>query len=252
MLRLENVSLEIGEKKILDDINFELKKNTKLMVIGHNGAGKSSLAKAITQNIKYKGKIYFENKDLQYMKATERAQAIGYLMQTNYIEYPFTVEEIVSFGRYPYRKSILDTQSELDKKMIDSAMETMEIDNIRTRSANSLSGGELQKVFLAQVLAQDPKILILDEVTNHLDISIQEKIFNLIDSWVKKGDRAVISIVHDLTLAKLFSDNINILKKGKIVAEGKASQIFKEENINKAYNFDVISWMKKRAKIWIE
>ena len=114
----------------------------------------------------------------------------------------------------------------------------------------TLSGGELQRVFLAQVFAQDPKLLLLDEPANHLDLKYMEQIFELIARWVKQPGRAVISVVHDLSLTKLYGTTAALLHEGSLLGKGPVSEVLSPGLLQTAYGMDVQGYMRRLLKAW--
>ena len=136
------------------------------------------------------------------------------------------------------------------KMNVDKALEMTGLEELRYKSVLALSGGELQRVFLAQILAQNPKLLILDEPTNHLDLIYQKQIFNLVQDWLKIPGHAVISVVHDLSLAKAYGTHALLMHKGEIMASGKARDVFTRDKLENAYSMDVFDWMNTMLGQW--
>jgi iron complex transport system ATP-binding protein len=120
----------------------------------------------------------------------------------------------------------------------------------RTQSVLTLSGGELQRTFLAQLLAQDPELLILDEPTNHLDLVYQKQIFELITGWIETTGRSVLSVVHDINLARAFGTHAVLLDRGRIVDAGESAAVLTAENLSKVYSMDVAAWMRRLLAHW--
>jgi iron complex transport system ATP-binding protein len=252
MLELNDVSVSYQDTFSLKNISFRLDDGDWLMVIGPNGAGKSTMVKTIAGSLNYNGAISYMNQEISQMRAKEKARAIGILQQRQETTFDYTVEEIVALGRYAYRDSIFASQTIEDEAAIDQALEKTGIEKYRKRSMHTLSGGEQQRAYLAQVFAQDPNILILDEPANHLDLAYQEIIFDLIAEWLQAEDRAVISIVHDLTTAKLYGNRALLLNQGKMEAEGTVSEVMTSGNLDKVYQTDVYQGMQQRAAVWME
>lgn len=150
------------------------------MLLGPNGAGKSTSVFALAKTVPYSGLIELNGIDIQKYSNINYAQKIGFLSQKNLVAYDFSVEEIVSMGRYAYAEGVFKTLSNKDMLKVDEAIEVCGLQNLRDRSVQELSGGEVQRTFLAQVLAQDPEILVLDEPTNNLDLIYQVQIFELL------------------------------------------------------------------------
>ncbi|MGI6730914.1 MAG: ABC transporter ATP-binding protein [Anaerovoracaceae bacterium] len=250
MLDVRNLSVTIGDHKIVDDVSFQVKEKQWLMIVGPNGAGKSTVINAVSQGIPYTGAAYFEGENIANLKPIERAKKIGVLMQYHYVGYSFTVEEVVKLGRYAYSPKVFSTTTDENAEKVKKAMEITGVLPIKDQSVLTLSGGEMQRTFLAQLLAQDPQMLILDEPTNHLDLVYQKLIFELVKEWIKKTGRSVVSVVHDLSLAKAYGTHAVLMEKGKVVAYGPMDQVFTNENLKKTYSMDVQQWMRNMLSFW--
>ena len=250
MLTAENITVAYDGKTVLDKVSFTLPQGTWMMVAGPNGAGKSTLAKAIAQSVGYSGKILSDDTNIASLKPNLLAKKLGMLEQNNHIGYSFTVSEIVRLGRYAYRRTPFSKAESNDEEIIAKALEYTGLSDLAERSALTLSGGELQRVFLAQLFAQDPEILILDEPTNHLDLVYQKQILDLVKSWVSGTNRSVISVVHDLSLARAYGDKALLLCNGKVVAEGCPCDVFTDSNLNSVYNMDVRGFLSSLYSQW--
>ena len=165
--------------------------------------------------------------------------------------YAFTVEEVVRLGRYAYAPTIFSRHSG-EEQAVRAALEKTGLYEQRRQSVLTLSGGELQRTFLAQTFAQDPKLLLLDEPTNHLDLVYQKQVFELIRDWLKQKDRAVISVVHDLSLARAYGTRAMLLDKGQVVVDGTMSKVFSDDVLNRVYHMDVRDWMTQMLAQWKE
>lgn len=252
MLDVQNLTVRIGSLTIVDDISFSLEEGEWLMLIGPNGAGKSTIVNAIAQSVAYTGRVIYKGKDLKSFKPVELARNIGILSQTHSVGYSFTVEEVVRLGRYSYAPSIFSRHTDADEENVERALELTGIKPLMKQSVLTLSGGELQRTFLAQILAQNPNILILDEPTNHLDLVYQKQTFALISEWLKESGRAVISVVHDLSLAKAYGTKCLLLKDGKQIAAGSGKEVFSPDVLNGVYSMDVADWMRTMLSQWTE
>lgn len=250
MLEIKNLSVNYGDFEILNNVSFNVEPGQWLMVVGPNGAGKSTIINAISQNAPYTGKLLFEGEDISKLKPSEKAKKIGILSQSHTVSYSFTVEEVVRLGRYAYSKSVFSSKSREDEEKIMNALELTGMLPFRNHSILTLSGGELQRTFLAQLLAQDPKLLILDEPTNHLDLVYQKQTFELIDRWIKDTGRAVMSVVHDLNLAKAYGTDAVLLDKGRVISFGRAGDVLTAENLSSVYMMDVYKWMRDLLSQW--
>lgn len=204
MLEVQNLSVRFGSAVIVNDVSFSVQSGDWLMLIGPNGAGKSTIVNAVSRGVPYTGTVLFEGKDVQKTPAHLLARGMGVLAQHHTVGYAFSVEEVVRLGRYAYAPGIFSRRSDEDERSVAEAMELTGVAHIARQSVLTLSGGELQRVFLAQLFAQNPRLLLLDEPTNHLDLVYQKQIFSLVREWLSKGGRAVVSVVHDLSLARMY------------------------------------------------
>jgi iron complex transport system ATP-binding protein len=250
LLEVENLSVHYGTQTILKNINFSLGENQWLMVVGPNGAGKSTLINAISQYTNYTGVVRYLGKDLSTYKPRELAQNLGVLSQKHSVGFSFTVGEVVRLGRYAHAPGIFSQKSGQDEEKVQNALELTGLTNLINQSVLTLSGGELQRTFLAHVLAQDPKLLLLDEPSNHLDLVYQKQIFELVRRWLREEKRAAISVVHDLSLAKAYGTHALLLDKGGEVAKGEIEKVFSPEHLDAAYSMDVYAWMNKMLNQW--
>lgn len=250
VLHAENVTVRYGDFTVVNGMSFQLEEGQWLMLAGPNGAGKSTLIQAISQGAPYTGDIYLENKNIRAYRPAQLARKIGVLAQNNYAGYAYTVEEVVGLGRYAHSAGFLSAKDDGGRQHIEDALALTGLTALRDHSVLTLSGGELQRTFLAQVLAQDPQILILDEPANHLDLVYQKHIFSLIRQWLQQPGRAVISVVHDLSLAKRYGTHAVLMNNGKSVAQGEINDVLTRENLQAVYDIDVYQWMNEMLAQW--
>jgi len=250
ILKAENITVQYGEHVIVDHLSFHLQEGQWLMLAGPNGAGKSTLIETISQGVPYTGSFSLQGKDVRRLKAGHIARKIGVLSQKNTVGYAYSVEEVVGLGRYAYTSSFLSSRDDAGKELIERALALTGLSELRHASVLTLSGGELQRTFLAQVFAQNPQILILDEPANHLDLVYQKHIFSLIQEWLQQPGRAVISVVHDLSLARKYGTHAVLMNRGKCVAQGKIGEVLTAENLQSVYDMDVHQWMQELLEQW--
>jgi iron complex transport system ATP-binding protein len=143
-------------------------------------------------------------------------------------------------------------RSDADEAAIARAVQLTGLEPFLDQPVLTLSGGELQRTFLAQLFAQDPSILLLDEPTNHLDLAYQEQVFDLIRQWLTLPGRAVISVVHDLSLAKSYGTRAVLMNDGRVIADGPVLEALSEQHLAEVYGMDVFAWMRKMLKQWEE
>lgn len=250
LLEIKGISVRIKDRLIVDDISFEVHEHDVCMVIGPNGAGKTTLFKAIMGIVPRKGKVFLEGVDIETFKPRELARKIGVLSQKHQPQFAHSVYDVVSLGRYAYQSGIFSRLTEKDKDKIEEALVLTGIEGIRNQSVLTLSEGELQRTFLAQLFAQDPQILILDEPASHLDLQYQIAVFDLLARWVREKRRAVITSVHDLNTVYSYGTKALLINKGRVHAEGSVEKVLERENLKSVYNVDVAEWMKDLLKHW--
>lgn len=250
MLKAENVTVRYGEHTIVDHLSFHLEEGQWLVLAGPNGAGKSTLIHAISQGAPYTGSITLKGKDIRRYKPAQLAQKIGVLAQKNNVGYSYTVEEVVGLGRYAHSRGFLAGKDAGGEERVENALMLTGLSSLRKSSVLSLSGGELQRTFLAQVFAQDPDILILDEPANHLDLVYQKHIFSLIQQWLRQPGRAVLSVVHDLSLARKYGTHAVLMNRGKCITQGAIKEALTPGHLQAVYDMDVYAWMRDMLAQW--
>lgn len=250
MLKAERVTVCCDGQVIVDDLSLALEAGQWLMLVGPNGAGKSTLIRAIAQGVPYTGSITLDGRDIRAYKPAQLAQRIGVLSQQHSVGYAYSVEEVVSLGRYAHAAGFLSGGDAEGKARVEEALEMTGLAHLRYASVLTLSGGELQRTFLAQVFAQNPQILMLDEPANHLDLVYQKHIFSLIGEWLKTPGRAVMSVVHDLSLARRYGTQAVLMDHGQSVAQGTIPETLTGENLQAVYGMDVFGWMREMYAQW--
>lgn len=250
MLQLRNVTVRYGEGTVVDRVSFRLEEGQWLMLAGPNGAGKSTLIEAIAQGVPYAGEMLLEGRDIRSFKPAQLSRCIGVLSQKSTAGYAYTVEEVVGLGRYAYAGSFLSGKDPDGREQVEQALALMGLTELRRKSIMTLSGGELQRTFLAQTLAQNPRILMLDEPANHLDLDYQRHVFTLLQAWLKQPGRAVISVAHDLSLVKRYGTHTLLLHHGHAVAQGKTADVLTPEALSQVYGMDVYAWMRSMLSQW--
>ena len=250
MLKAEHVTVCCDGQVIVDDLSFALEAGQWLMLVGPNGAGKSTLIRTVAQGVPYTGVITLNGRDIRTYKPAQLAQRIGVLSQQHSVGYAYSVEEVVSLGRYAHAAGFLSGGDAEGKARVEEALEMTGLAHLRHASVLTLSGGELQRTFLAQVFAQNPQILILDEPANHLDLVYQKHIFSLIGEWLKTPGRAVLSVVHDLSLARRYGTHAVLMDHGRSAAQGTIPETLTGENLQTVYGMDVCGWMREMYAQW--
>lgn len=240
LLKVENLICGYGDKEVLKGVSFSVGKGDFLGIVGPNGAGKTTLFRAITCILKpLRGEIFYCGKDLNEISRRDLAREIAVLPQILETSFSFSVEQFISMGRFPHLKKF-QPQSRHDSEMVEKAMALCDVLSLRERKIWELSGGEKQRVILAQCFAQEPSLLLLDEPTAHLDIGHQVEILDLIKRLNREKDLTVIMVLHDLNLASEYCDRLVLLKEGRIFKEGSPQEVLTFENIEEVYNTVVV------------
>ena len=252
MLQGKHITVRYGNRPVVDDLSFSLGEGEWLMLAGPNGAGKTTLIEAIAQGVLYTGSILWKEQNIRTLKPSQLAQRIGVLSQKNNVGYAYTVEEVVGLGRYAHKSGLFSGRDDGGKEQVEKALEMTGLAELRHASMLTLSGGETQRVFLAQVFAQDPQVLILDEPANHLDLKYQKHIFSLIREWLKEPGRAVLSVVHDLSLARRYGTHAILMDQGKSVSRGPIGEVMTSGNLEQVYGMNVYEWMQEMLSQWQE
>lgn len=249
MLTLTNLSAGYGGIDVVRNINLNI--NGNLSIIGPNGCGKTTLLKAIANILPSKGGIKVHGKNFSEMKRREIALNIAMLSQAPSIYFAYSVFDTVMMGRYLHIKGRLsDSPTKEDKQIVEKSLNAVGLLADKDRDITKLSGGQLQRVFLARALAQEPRIILLDEPTNHLDLKCQVEIIEYLKNWALEGNRAIVGVLHDINLAMLLSDRLVVMKNGEIYADDNIDKIIQSSLLDAVYEMDVKNYMRASLTRW--
>lgn len=240
MIKIKDISAGyLPEVKVLDEINCDIAEGSFCGIIGRNGAGKSTLLRILCGLMKpFSGKIIINGTDISRLSKKDLSKTLSFMPQNPDTELAFSVEEFVMFGRYPHM-NIFKTPSGKDRAAVNEALEFTGTVLLAKRPVNELSGGEKQKVLMAQTIVQETGILVLDEPASHLDIGGQSDILNLLRTLNGRRGKTVIVTLHDLNAAGEFCDNLILLQDGKIRNSGKPECVLNREDIEEVYKTKV-------------
>ncbi len=236
-LRLAVHGLEIRYDAfpVLQGTEFTLQPGELAALIGANGAGKSTLLRTISKVIQpTEGSIYLDTREIKRISTRETARMMAVVPQDSGADFEFTVEDIVLMGRLPYLGRF-QKEGEKDRDAAFRAMEMTGVDHLARRFVTSLSGGEKQRVMIARAICQEPRLMLLDEPTANLDIGYQSALLDLAVKLNREKGVTIIAAIHDLNLAVQYFDRFLLLAEGKVLASGRAEEVFTEVNIKTSY-----------------
>ena len=240
VLTIDGVDCYYGSVNVLNDVHFAVESGQFLGILGPNGSGKTTLLKSISRVLRpQKGTILIDDKDIYEMKTLEVAKQLAVVPQTTPVTFDFTALEVVLMGRNPHMPRF-KMESKKDLDIAKNSMELTRTWEFADRPVTELSGGERQRVIIARALTQEPKILLLDEPTTHLDISNQLEIMDLIKRLCETKKLVIVAVFHDFNLAARYCDSIILLKDGEIVAVGESNSTLTSENVRKVFSVDTI------------
>lgn len=218
MLKLDEVSLRLGGKTVLDGLSLTLRPGRVTALVGRNGSGKSTLLACVNQQLPYEGQILFENTNLTACAPRQRAQKIAVLPQTLPAPH-ITVAEMAAFGRNPY-VDFTGRLTQQDREKVGSALRDARAEELKDRFVDTLSGGERQRAALAMILAQDTPLMLLDEPSAHMDGAQEAAFLRLLRQLTDEKGKTFLVVLHELNAAVRYADDLWVLESGKMVFAG--------------------------------
>jgi iron complex transport system ATP-binding protein len=220
-----------GSRKLIDGVSFSIAAGERLAIVGPNGAGKSTLLRLLYRALRSKhGEVKLGGEDIWSIKPNAFARLVAVVLQESVTSFPFSVRDVVMMGRIPWRRG-MGQWSDEDRAVTQHALEHLELTDLAQRQFPSLSGGEKQRVLIARALAQKPRLLILDEPSNHLDIRHQLEILGLLGGL----GITVIATLHDINLVSGFATQAGVMKDGRMIAFGHPERVLTRETITEAF-----------------
>lgn len=238
-ISVKNLTVGYDKTNILEDVSVNIPSEKITIIIGANGCGKSTLLKTMARIIKQRsGDIFLDDTNIKKIKAKELAQLVAVLPQSPVTPSGLLVKELVGYGRFPHQNTLSGLHKE-DIEIMDWAMQETGLKDLQNRPLDQLSGGQRQRAWIAMALAQQTKMLLLDEPTTYLDMSYQLEILELLQKMNKENKQTVVMVLHELNLACRFADHIIGMKQGEVIFEGSPSTVITTENLAKIYGVKV-------------
>ena len=236
-IEIRNITKSYGSKKVVDNVSVTIPTGKITSFIGPNGAGKSTVLSIMSRLLNAdSGEIYLNGELLNRKKSSDIAKQLAILKQTNNINLRLTIEDLVSFGRFPYSKGNL---TQTDRTFIDNAIAYMDLDDIRHQYIDSLSGGQRQRAYIAMTLAQDTDYILLDEPLNNLDMKHSVQIMQVLRKLATELNKTVVIVIHDINFASCYSDYIVAMKNGKLVQQGEVNHIMQSTVLQDIYDMSI-------------
>ncbi|MTD39037.1 ATP-binding cassette domain-containing protein [Erwinia sp. CPCC 100877] len=237
-IQTDSIRIAYEGKQIVDKLTLAIPKGKITAIIGPNGSGKSTILKALGRILKPKqGRIFLNGVDLHQIKTKECAKQLAILPQSPQAIAQLTVEDLISYGRYPHKKGI-GRLTAADWEVIEWAMTVTRLTDIRQAEVNALSGGQRQRVWIAMALAQKTELILLDEPTTYLDLSYQLELLQLLAHLNADYQQTIVMVLHDLNLAARFSDYMIAVHEGKVNCHGSPCEVLTPETLAAVFQID--------------
>ena len=236
MIEIKNITKKYGEKAVVDNVSFNIEEGKITSLIGPNGAGKSTLLSMLTPvGQKDDGQVFIDGKKLEDWDKKELSKKIAILKQSNNLNIRLTIKELVEYGRFPYCEGRLKKE---DNKFVEEAINYMGLDEFKDKYLDELSGGQRQRAFIAMVIAQNTDYILLDEPLNNLDIKHSVEMMKVLRKLVKELKKTVVIVMHDINFASCYSDNIVVMKNGKLIKDDITDEVIDKELLEQIYEID--------------
>lgn len=237
MIKISGVSKSYGGQTVVDNVTATIPAGGVTSIIGPNGAGKSTLLSMISRLLPMDaGQASVGGLDVSTTPSRELSQTMAILRQENQLSVRLSVRDLVGFGRFPHNGG---RATAADKIHIDQALDYLELGPLADRFVDELSGGQRQRAFIAMVLAQDTKYLLLDEPLNNLDMKHSVHMMRTLRKMADELGKTIVLVIHDINFASCYSDNILAMKDGKLIAQGTPAELMHSSVLADVYDIDI-------------
>jgi iron complex transport system ATP-binding protein len=237
VIALDGVTKRYGGQAVVDDLSIGFGEEGVTSLIGPNGAGKSTLFGLVGRLVRPDaGRVTVDGMDVARTPSGELARTLAVLRQDNHVAARLTVHDLVEFGRFPHSRGRLTVA---DREHIERAIAYLDLDAYRHRFLDELSGGQRQRAFIAMVLAQDTKYVLLDEPLNNLDLRHMTEIMRLVREMADQLGKRVVTVLHDVNFAATYADRIVAMREGRVVADAPAREVMRPEVLAAVYDTTV-------------
>ncbi|HYG57256.1 MAG TPA: ABC transporter ATP-binding protein [Symbiobacteriaceae bacterium] len=238
VLEAKRLTLAYDQHVILKDLDLAIPAGKITTLVGRNGCGKSTLLRTLARLLKPQGgAVYLNGSAVARMSTKDVARQMGILPQSPTAPDGLTVRELVAQGRYPHQ-SWLQQWSEEDERQVARALAATAMTDLAERPLEALSGGQRQRAWIAMVLAQGTKVLLLDEPTTYLDMAHQIDVLDLLYRLNREEGRTVVMVLHDLNLACRYAHHLVAMRSGAVYAQGTPAEVMTEGNVQDVFGMD--------------
>lgn len=244
LLELKDVHCGYGGEEVVRGVSFSVHEGEVLCVLGANGCGKTTLLRAVCGLLAYSGSITACGLPVRGAPRRALAGRLALMSQGAGADFAYTVYDTVLMGRYARRAGLLAGPSAGDRAAAEACLRQCGLWEMRSRLITRLSGGQLQRVFLARTFAQDPAVILLDEPTSHLDLKYQLELAGQLRAWAARPGKCVVGVLHDVPLALRMADSLLLMADGRALAHGPASAL-RPEQLREVYGVDVAGYLRQ-------
>lgn len=237
MIAIDGLTKSYGPATVLQDVTLDIPAGGVTSIIGPNGAGKSTMLSIIARLLDAdSGRVTVAELDVAACDSRELAKVLSVLKQDNHLAVRLTVADLVAFGRYPHCGGRLGSD---DRRIVDAAIDYLDLGDLRHRFLDELSGGQRQRAFVAMVLAQDTDYVLLDEPLNNLDLAHARAMMRRLRRAADELGKTIVVVIHDVNFASIWSDRIVAMKNGRLAAVGTPEEIIDERVLSAIYDMDI-------------